>query len=508
MRVAFVTCGLEHLGVESLAAWVRRHGHEPVVVYEPRPFSSGSGTDHPVLARWLEPTAEETAARVLAARPDVVAFTSYSVTHRWAVSVAREIKRARAVPVVFGGPHVSALPERAIREPAIDAVVEGEGEGALLDLVECAEGGRFGRTDVPNVTFKGLLVPRRNPVRPLIQDLDLLPHADKSGFYGEVPALEREYYVMSRRGCPYRCSFCEYSTFPEQYPGERPVRRRSVGDLIDEMRPWKARGRVRKVFFWDAIFTLDLRWMEEFAGRWRREVGLPFECYTHPQTMTRDMARLLSEAGCIMVRVGVQSVNADTLASMDRRGDQARVLQTLRALTEYGVPYSLDHILGLPGETPQDQLDALRFYNEVRPRRIVAHWMTYFPGTTALRRAREEGLLTDAEVERISDGDVGPGYMFGGNGPAPGRSEIAQLSGVFDLLPILPPEAITWLLEDGRYRRLRAHGLLRQLGVAALALSGEEATREHARQVLATVFSASSDALQRAVQRRLAPTVP
>ena len=505
MRVVFVTCGLEHLGVEALAAWLRRHGHDPVVVYEPRPFSSGSGTDQAHLARWLEPTPEETAARVVAARPDVVAFTSYSVTHRWAVAVAREVKRARRVPVVFGGPHAGALPERVILEPSIDAVVEGEGEGALLDLVECAEADGFGRTDVPNVTFKGRLVPRRNPVRPLIQDLDELPFADKRGFYGEVPALEREFYVMSRRGCPYRCSFCEYSTFPEQYPGEKPVRRRSVGNLVAEMLSWKARGRVRKVFFWDAIFTLDLRWMEEFAGRWRREVGLPFECYTHPQTMTRDMARLLAEAGCIMVRVGVQSVNADTLAAMDRRGDQARVQQTLAALTEYGVPYSLDHIVGLPGETARDQLDALRFYNEVRPRRIVAHWMTYFPGTTALRRARAEGLLSDADVERISDGDVGPGYMFGGNAPAPALSEIAQLSGVFDLLPLLPPEAIAWMLEGGRYRHLRARGLLRQLSVAALALRGDEATREHARQVFASVFSATSDALQRAVRRRVSP---
>ncbi|MFO0625308.1 MAG: hypothetical protein U0325_06775 [Polyangiales bacterium] len=56
MRVALVTAGLEHLGIEALAAWLRAHGHEPVVVYEPRPFSSGSGTDSAPLARLLEPT--------------------------------------------------------------------------------------------------------------------------------------------------------------------------------------------------------------------------------------------------------------------------------------------------------------------------------------------------------------------------------------------------------------------------------------------------------------------
>ena len=66
MRVTFVTCGLEHLGIEALSAWVRQAGHEPTLVYEARPFSSGSGTDSPLLARFLDPTPEETADRVVA----------------------------------------------------------------------------------------------------------------------------------------------------------------------------------------------------------------------------------------------------------------------------------------------------------------------------------------------------------------------------------------------------------------------------------------------------------
>src|SRR5690606_9350442 len=107
---------------------------------------------------------------------------------------------------------------------------------------------------------KGSLKPRPNPLRPLIDDLDDLPWADKSIFYDVVPAFEREYYVISRRGCPYRCSFCEYSIFPKQYPDGKPVRRRSVEHLIAELEHFKRRGVMRKVFFWDAIFTLDLQW--------------------------------------------------------------------------------------------------------------------------------------------------------------------------------------------------------------------------------------------------------
>jgi hypothetical protein len=259
---------------------------------------------------------------------------------------------------------------------------------------------------------------------------------------------------------------------------------------------------VRKIFFWDAIFTLDPRWMAEFAAAYRREIAIPFECYTHPQTMTRDMARWLAEAGCIMVRVGVQSVNSDTLAAVDRKGDRDKVVQTLRFLAEHGVPYSVDHIIGLPGEGAADQLDALRFYAEVQPKRIVTHWMTYFPGTTALDHARERGILDAADIDRILDGDVGPGYMFGGNKQYPDHDELRHLSGMFDLLPLLPRETIEWLLARRRYRHLRGVGLMRQLGTLALAIRGEPATREHVRHILATTLSATRSALRRKLEVR------
>jgi radical SAM superfamily enzyme YgiQ (UPF0313 family) len=512
MRVTFVTSGLEHLGIAALSAYAKAHGHESVLVYEPKPFSSNSGPDNALLARLLEPTPEDTAHRVAATKPDVIAFSSYTITHRWSVEVARMLKRIAPTPIVFGGPHVSGAPEHSIREPAIDAVVEGEGEETLLDLLACAEKDRFGRTDVPNVWFHGDGAPIRNPVRPLIQDLDTLPWADKAIFYDRMPTFEREFYVISRRGCPYRCSFCEYSIFPKQYPGEKPVRRRSVEHVIAELRHWKARGRARKVFFWDAIFTLDVHWMQEFAAAYRREVGLPFECYTHPHAMSRDMARALADAGCTMVRVGVQTVNSDTLADMDRKGTRDRVRATVDHLREFGINYSLDHILGLPGEGPEDQREALRFYNDVRPARVVVHWMTYLPGTTAIARARDEGLLSHEQVERILRGEQTEGFeaprLVGPGAHKEALDDIRHLEVLFDLLPLVSPGVLAWLLESGLYRRLPRGMAVRQLLAFALAVIGDGATRE---RIFTILNAASRSAVDRTwrhpSRRRRAPDV-
>lgn len=488
-RVTMVTSGLEHLGISALMAYARMRGHEASLVYEPKPFSSNSGPDSKLLARWLEPTPEQTADRVLATDPDLVGFSSYTITHRWSVDVARAIKAKRRVPIVFGGPHVSGAPARSILEPSIDAVVEGEGEGALVDLLNASRDGELTRSDIPNTWVKGPNGPVQNPLRPLIEDLDKLPFADKLPFYEQIPAFEREFYVISRRGCPYRCSFCEYSIFPRQYPGEKPVRRRSVEHLLRELTQWKARGVMRKVFFWDAIFTLDARWMAEFAQRYSREVGLPFECYSHPHAMTREMAERLAEAGCAMVRVGVQTVNSDTLASMDRRGDRDRVAQTVDHLRSVGIPYALDHILGLPGEGAEDQREAVRFYNEVRPARIFVHWMTYLPGTTALERAREDGTLTAEQVDRVLSGDASEGFeaprLVGPGAHKDALEEIRHLAVLFDLMPVLPARWIDELLKSELYRYLPRGLVVRQAAEVLLAFVGDVATRERIRTILA-----------------------
>jgi hypothetical protein len=117
----------------------------------------------------------------------------------------------------------------------------------------------------------------------------------------------------------------------------------------------------------------------------------------------------------------------------------------------------------------------------VQPKRIVTHWMTYFPGTTALDHARERGILDDADVERVLNGDIGPGYMFGGNKEYRDHDELKHLSGMFDLLPLLPRQVFEWLLEERRYRHLRGVGVMRQFGALAPAIRSLDTDGRHHR---------------------------
>jgi radical SAM superfamily enzyme YgiQ (UPF0313 family) len=482
MRITFVTTGLENPGVQALAAFVRQRGHEPAVVYEPRPFTSDSGPRSALLARLSEPTPEETAARALATAPDLLAFSSFTFTHRWSVAEARAIRRERRVPTVFGGPHPSAAPATVLRDPAVDAVVVGEGEEALLDLCGCVAGARFGRTDVANAWFRGDGEPVANRPRPLLRDLDALPFPEREPFYDRIPEFERDFMLLTQRGCPFRCSYCEHSLFASRYPGEQRVRQRSVDNVLRELRAWRARGRMRKVFFWDTIFALDLRWLREFAPRYRDEVGLPFECYAHPRTLTAEGARLLADAGCALVRMGVQSVSPATLARVERSGGPEEVRRSVGWLRDAGVPFAFDHILALPGEGAAEQRDACRLYAELRPERVVVHWMTYLPGTAAFEDARRGGQLAPAQAEAILAGDA-----LGFDDPhalalgAAERDEVARLGALMDLIPVLPARVVRWLLDSGAWRGLVGGELLRQVVAVVMALGPNPALRERMR---------------------------
>ena len=256
-------------------------------------------------------------------RPDVVAFTSYSVTHRWAIDVARAREAA-----LRGADR--------LRRPARVGGA-GTGDPRVVDRRDRRRGGR-GRAGRPDRVRRArpLRTHRRRELHVQGRRRGRCATAcgrccristrcrgpTSRGSTMPVPAFEHEFYVVSRRGCPFRCSFCEYSTFPKQYPGEKPVRRRSVEHLIARAGLLEgARPGAQGVLLGRDLHARRRNGWRSSPPAYRREIGIPFECYTHPQTMTRDMARWLAEAGCMMVRVGVQSVNSDTLG---RRRSQGR----------------------------------------------------------------------------------------------------------------------------------------------------------------------------------------
>lgn len=303
------------------------------------------------------------------------------------------------IPVIWGGADPTLHPEIGIEH--CDFLAVGEAEDSLPELLQLIGSGR----DPAHVA--GFWVRRgetvfRNPVRPLIQDLDRIPFPDFDRTekflvqHDQVrPLNEAWYLIMTQRGCPYRCGYCAHGTLPELYPGQRYVRRRSVANVIEELR-W-IRGlypELGYLAFYDDIFTLNKKWLREFAPRYRDEIALPFWCYTYPGHCDDESASLLKQMGIDHVQVGIQSGSDRTLREIYNRPDPAQVGATARILDNYGIRLRYDLIAGNPLETEEDHLATLEVLLDLpHPFRInPANPLCFYFNSPITRLAKERGV--------------------------------------------------------------------------------------------------------------------
>jgi len=257
--------------------------------------------------------------------------------------------------------------------------------------------------------------------------------------------------IISGRGCPFHCTYCCSDTIRGVSGGKDYLRRRSVDNVIEELRIYRRRGMMKLVVFRDDVFTINTAWLEEFRRRYPGEIGIPFFCYTYPGTLNEERADLLRDAGCTFVTMGVQSSDEATRRKVLRRvHSNETILRTAQLLASRGIRLSVDHIIGVPGETLQHLDDAARFYAVMRPDRILVFWMTYYPGAEILNIARQEGVVLDEDIRRAEQGCI-PFRNLGGmvRGKCSARLQFMLL---FALIPLLPRSIASIIIRKKLYR--------------------------------------------------------
>jgi radical SAM superfamily enzyme YgiQ (UPF0313 family) len=451
MKIIFAYKGVENLGIEYLAAEARGAGHEVGLVFDPAVFGGSLMWNMPRLAERLDLT-PRIVKKIADEKPGAVAFSCVSANYRWALSIAREVKKIDpGIRTVFGGAHVTAVPERVIAEPAVDALVTGEATLAFAPLLGDWEAGRNEARPGLWAKCDGGIVTQNSTVLPT--DLDALPFPAKDLFYEKVPMFEDHYTIMTSRGCPFRCSYCHNSN-----PGARAVRVRSVENVMAELEPVTARGRSRLVKFFDEIFTMNPRRLEEFAGEYRKRIHIPYFCYTYPGMLDGGTADLLKESGCVYVTVGVQSCDVGQRKDLlNRNYSNDDVRRCAGLLKDRGITLSIDHIIGIPGDSPERLYEAAEFYAELRPDRLLTYWLTYFPGTGIFNAARGMGLLSESAVEAIESGYVGSLY---GDACAVERPLFKKFIVLFSIIPLVPGSWIRFILRRHLHRLLPASNFM------------------------------------------------
>ena len=341
---------------------------------------------------------------VAAEDPEVIGISSNVVTVKAAMDLARNIKAEfPGKTLVCGGPMPSSLPSLFLE--TFDVVVVGEGE---LTMYEIVKGKKLER--IEGIVFKRGKKVFRTKRRKLISNLDSLPFPAWNLL---IPSL-KHYRVRCRRkpvapmitsrGCPYRCVYCNKSVFGYAY------RSRTPQNLVKEIEWLLDNFGVKEIHILDDNFTLDLKRVEKFLdmvieGRY----DVSFTCQTgiRADRITERIIAKMKKAGFYRVGIGVESGDEEVLKLIGKDLKLEDVRKTVKMLKEFGIQTKSFFMLGLPGENLRKMKKTIDFALELNPLIATFAITTPFPHTKLYEYIKRHGKFLENVDEGIDAGFFG-----------------------------------------------------------------------------------------------------
>jgi anaerobic magnesium-protoporphyrin IX monomethyl ester cyclase len=398
VRILFIFKSIEWLGIEYLSAALEKAGHQTDLAFEiglegTFYFHSKNKTHIPIIEK------------IEAFKPDIVLFSSTTNLFPWVREVADTIKKHYQVPIIVGGIHATIQPERVIADKNIDMICVGEGEEAIVELVNKLSRGE-NYYDTKNIWCKNGNTIVKNKVRPLIANIDQLPFPNKDIFY-QYGCFTDRLYVMTSRGCPYTCTYCFNHQLQALYKetGCTYVRRRSVDSVIKELKFYKEKYKMKSVHFYDDTFILNRKWVTEFAGKYTQEISLPFYCLVRANLVTNEIIKALKGAGCVSVGMGIESGN-DYMRNhiLKRNMSTQQICEAAKIIKENKIKLVTFNIFGIPGEKPQEMLDTMRINLQIKPDSLFTYTFYPFPGTDLMNSSLKSNYIDRESYEKLMDG--------------------------------------------------------------------------------------------------------
>lgn len=440
MKVVFLNPQQEMLGIQSLSAFLKLAGHKVGLVNDSKIFDN-PWVNYPRLASFFD-NEEQVCSRMLAEQPDLIALSVVTDEFSWAIKWAKRFKAITNVPIVIGNVHPTFHPKEVLELSCFDYVVRGEGEYTLLELVEALEGKRD-FSSVLGLAFRKGAEVVLNPMRPLIEDLDVLPFPDKDLYYDQMPYLNQGYVTITGRGCPYRCTFCDNNSSQKLYRKEiskvqKWTRRHSPEYVVNEILWAKERYGIKHVRFSDEDFSYDKRWIREFGPLYKEKVGIPFFAWTYPNTIDDEIATILADAGCDSVEMGIQSGSQKLRKEiLNRHTSDDQIVKAFQACRKAGIRATADIIIGLPTETKEDRDATIDLLLRANPWHLYAFWLRYYPSTQILSLAKERQLLSPEEIKFLESNLHSRGHLSGGT-ELEKNSLSRRYHAFIVLLPVMP----------------------------------------------------------------------
>lgn len=387
---------LPPLGIGYVAAVLEREGFKPQIL------------DALVLGMGVEETIEE----LVKGKPDIVAFTSTVIFITATRQIAEGVKKALPNSlVVLGGPHISALPEETMQHKCFDLGVLGEGEFTFLEIAK-----KYAQTpglvkDTKTLNgIKGVIFRNRGKLvkavpRSLIQDLDSLPFPAWHLYpplkkYSPVAASCKKHpymHMMSSRGCPYQCIFCDGKVFGKS------ARLRTPKNVVDEIEAIIDFYGAKEIRFFDDTFTIDRQRAMDICNEiLKRKLDIVWTAITRVNHVDPELLKKMKEAGCWQISYGLESGSQRMLNIMKKGATVEQGKKAVIWTKQAGMDARAYFVFGIPGETLESIQTTIDFAKSLPLDVVTFYNVTLMPGNELFQLAQKEGTILHHNYEHYN----------------------------------------------------------------------------------------------------------
>ena len=359
------------------------------------------------------------------------------------------------IPKIIGGHHPTVDVEGCLAH--CDYVVRGEGEDALIELLD-ALGGAGDASKIPNVWSRNRLgMEVRNEMRDLIEDLDAYPipdwnifpmeHYTKNFLVNVRPDTRIVGQFEGSRGCPYHCTYCSSPHVMGMYKGKGTWRReKSPERMMLEVKDSEEKNGLDMIYWVGEIFLTQLPRLEKLADIFSAKVKKPFLFMERPEMVKEDKLAAIARAGAYSMSIGVESGDEQfRMKVLNRKMEEKTIVESFQMARRHGIKTHAFNMVGLPYDNRDRMITTRELMKRVRP--DTAQFSIFYPlvGTKLRELCENEGFID-------SSNEMSENYYANSvlNMPTISKEDIIMYQTILEILcgrSGLWPDFLWWLFE-------------------------------------------------------------